>query len=147
MNPRTLALALAILRISLGLFLLLWALEKLVIPQGTVGIWSGFYGIQIGPAVPYFIGALEALLAIAILVGVWRRVSYGLGVLFHAISVGAGWKQLIDPWGLYLFDRPQHLFLAGVPVLAAFVALYLLRDADLWTADGWRARRPGVTGS
>lgn len=93
-----------------------------------------------GPAVPYLIGALEALLAFPILVGLWRRVSYGLGVLFHAISVSASWKQLIDPWGLYLFDRPQHLFLAGVPVLAGFVVLYMLRDADEWTIDGRRTR-------
>lgn len=140
MNARTLAQALAVPRISLGLFLQLWALEKFVIPQGTVSIWSGFYGIEIGASAPYVIGALEALLALAILVGLWRRISYGLGVLFHGISVGSGWKQLIDPWGLYLFDRPQHLFLAGVPVLAGFVVLYLLRDADLWTVDGWRSR-------
>lgn len=140
MNPRTLPLALAVLRISLGVFLLLWALEKFFIPQGTVRIWSGFYGIEIGATVPYVIGTLETLLALAILVGFWRRLSYGLGGLFHAISVAAGWKQLIDPWGLYLFDRPQHLFLAGVPVLAGFVALYLLREADQWTVDAWRSQ-------
>jgi uncharacterized membrane protein YphA (DoxX/SURF4 family) len=141
---RTLALALAILRISLGLFLLIWALEKFVVPQGTVSIWKSFYSIDIGSTIPYIVGVLETLLALAITVGLWRPVSYGLGLAFHAISVAATWKQLLDPWGLYLFERPQHLFLAGVPVLAGFVVLYLLRNADIWTVDGRRLRARGA---
>ena len=124
---RTIALGLAILRISLGIFLLIWALEKFAIPQTTVGIWDHFYMIDIGAAIPYVVGGLETVLALAITVGVWRSISYALGLGFHAISVASTWKQLIDPWGLYLFERPQHLFLAGVPVLAAFVTLFLLR--------------------
>ncbi len=136
--PRTLALALAILRISLGGFLLLWSLEKFFVPQGTVGIWEGFYKIRIGEQMPYIIGTLETLLSLAILVGFMRTWSYGLGLGFHTISVASTWKQLIDPWGLYLFERPQHLFLAGVPVLAGFVVLFLLRQYDIWTVDGQR---------
>jgi uncharacterized membrane protein YphA (DoxX/SURF4 family) len=140
-SSRRLAIALAILRISLGGFLLIWALEKFFIPQTTVGIWDRFYLIPIGSALPYVIGALEALLSVAIIVGLWRRWSYGLGLALHTISVVATWKQLIDPWGLYLNERPQHLFLAGVPVLAAFVVLYMLRDYDVTSLDG---RRLGV---
>jgi uncharacterized membrane protein YphA (DoxX/SURF4 family) len=137
-SPRRLAVALAILRISLGGFLLLWALEKFFIPQTTVSIWDRFYQIPIGASLPYIIGGLEAVLSVAILVGLWRRWSYGLGLGLHTISVVATWKQLLDPWGLYLNERPQHLFLAGVPVLAAFVALYLLREYDVMSLDGKR---------
>lgn len=135
-NEQRLPLALAILRISLGGFLLVWALEKLVIPQTTVAIWKNFYLIAIGRSLPYVIGVLEAVLAVAILVGFRRRLAYGAGLAIHAVSVVSSWRQLMDPWGLWLFDRPQHLFLAGVPVLAGFLVLYLLRDADLWTVDG-----------
>lgn len=138
MLPRTPAVALAVLRISLGAFLLLWGLEKFFIPQTTVGIWKGFYLVTIGPTVPYVIGAAEVALSLAIIVGLWRRISYGLGFLLHFISVAATWKQLLDPWGLVSGGRPNHLFLAGVPVLAAFFALYLLREADVWTIDGRR---------
>jgi putative oxidoreductase len=140
-DTRTLALVLAVLRVALGLFLLMWSLEKFFIPQTTVGIWSHFYLIPIGAAVPYLIGAVETVLALAITVGFMRRLSYGLGLLLHSVSVLVTWKQLVDPWGLVYFDRPQHLFLAGVPVLAAFYALYVLRDADIWTVDGRREAR------
>ena len=135
--------ALAVLRVSLGVFLLLWGVEKFVIPDVTVQIWGGFYGVGLAAALVPLVGALESALALAITVGLWRRATYGLGLLLHAVSVAATWRQLLDPWGLRSGGSPNHLFLAGVPVLAAFVALYLLRDRDTWTLDDWLRRRRG----
>lgn len=134
---------LAVLRVSLGVFLLLWGVEKFVIPEVTVQIWGGFYGVGLAAALVPLVGALESALALAITVGLWRRATYGLGLLLHAVSVAATWRQLLDPWGLRSGGSPNHLFLAGVPVLAAFVALYLLRDRDTWTLDDWLRRRRG----
>ncbi len=42
-DARRLALALLILRVSLGVFLFLWGVEKLVIPERTVGIYGKYY--------------------------------------------------------------------------------------------------------
>lgn len=134
-------IGLAILRLSLAAFLLLWGVEKFVLPEATVRIWGTFYGVQIGRAIVPLIGLLEATLAIAIGLGFWRRVSYGLGTIVHGISVLSTWRQLLDPWGLRSGGPPNHLFLAGVPVVAAFIALYLLRARDTWTLDEWRNRR------
>ena len=36
---RTLPRALLVLRVTLGLFLLQWGLEKFIVPENTVGIW------------------------------------------------------------------------------------------------------------
>src|SRR5260370_23271134 len=79
--------ALAVLRVSLGVFLLAWGLEKFVIPMATVGIWAKFYGVGLAASGVPLVGALESVLALALTVGVWRRVSYGLGLLVHAVSV------------------------------------------------------------
>src|SRR5712691_4008315 len=133
--------ALAALRVSLGVFLLLWALEKFVVPTTTVRIWGTFYGVGLAASLVPLVGALESALAIAITVGLWRRVTYGLGLALHAASVLSSWRQLIDPWGLRSGQSPNHLFLAGVPVLAGFVALYLLRARDTWTLDEWLLRQ------
>ncbi len=133
--------ALAVLRVSLGVFLLLWGVEKFVIPAATVGIWGAFYGVTLAAAMVPVVGALESALALAVAVGLWRRLTYGSGLLLHAVSVLSSWRQLIDPWGLRSGGSPNHLFLAGIPVLAGFVALYLLRDRDAWTLDE-RLRRP-----
>jgi putative oxidoreductase len=133
--------ALAVLRVSLGVFLLVWGLEKFAIPTATVGIWAKFYGVGLAASLVPFVGALESALALAIAIGLGRRVTYGLGVVVHAVSVLSGWRQLMDPWGLRSGGPPNHLFLAGVPVLAGFVALYLLRARDAWTLDEWFIRR------
>ena len=133
--------ALVVVRVSLGVFLLLWGLEKFAIPAATVGIWAKFYGVGLAASLVPLVGGLESALALAITVGLWRRVSYGLGLLAHAVSVLSSWRQLLDPWGLRSGGPPNHLFLAGVPVLAGFVALYLLRTRDAWTLDEWIVRR------
>jgi putative oxidoreductase len=133
--------ALAVLRVSLGVFLLLWGLEKFAIPTATVGIWAKFYGVGLAVALVPVVGASESALALAITVGLWRRLTYGLGLLLHAVSVFSSWRQLIDPWGLRSGASPNHLFLAGIPVLAGFVALYLMRARDAWTVDALLVRR------
>lgn len=87
----------------------------------------------------YLLGALESLLAIAIIIGAFRRWSYAIGLLVHTATVVVTVRLIIDPWGL-ISGEPQHLYLAAVPILASFIALYLLRDLDAFSFDEWRAR-------
>lgn len=119
--------ALAILRIGLGVFLLLWSIDKIVVPEVTAGIFEHFYRLPIPVEAAPAIGVAEAILSLAIILGVWKTVTYGLGLAIHAISTLVTLPQLLDPFG------ENHLFIAGIPVLAAFVALFLLRGRDtLW---------------
>jgi uncharacterized membrane protein YphA (DoxX/SURF4 family) len=134
---RRFGVALAILRIALGLFLLVWGLEKFIAPQTSIAIYDYLYGVSASSALTYGLGSLESLLALAIVVGAFRRWSYGIGLLAHAATVIATVRQIVDPWGL-ISGEPQHLFLAAVPILAAFAALYLLRDLDCFSFDEWR---------
>lgn len=125
------SLALFILRAGLGVFLLLWSIDKLVQPESTVGIFKYFYLLDISTWAARAVGILEALLSLAILAGLWKRWTYGLGTLLHGVSTLSTYKQLLSPFG------QNHLFIAAVPVLGAFVALYLLREEDdLWSLDG-----------
>lgn len=125
-----LARALFILRFSLALFLLLWGVDKLVVSEGAVGIFDHFYKIPIGIGAAKVFGVLEILLALAMMAGLWKTWTYGLGTLLHAISTVSTWRQLLSPFG------DNHLFIAALPVLGGFVALFLLRQHDtLWTAS------------
>ena len=135
---RRFGFALAILRVALGLFLLVFALEKFIISDTTVAIYQHLYGVSASPALVYALGALEVLLAITIIVGAFRRWSYALGLLVHGATTIATARLIIDPWGL-ISGEPQHLYFAAVPVLAAFAALYLLRDLDCFSFEEWRS--------
>ena len=118
--------ALLALRLTLGVFLLQWGVEKFVVPENTVAIWDYFYGVDVSATLGYVFGAAEIAIAACILLGVFRTPAYAAGLALHAVSVVVSWRQLLDPWG----DPANHLFIAGLPVLGAFLALVLLRHWD-----------------
>jgi putative oxidoreductase len=120
-----------VLRITLGLFLLQWGVEKFVVPQNTVAIWSYFYGLNVSQTLGYVFGAVEIAIAGCLFLGLFRTVAYGAALALHAVSVLVSWRQLLDPWG----DAMNHLFIAGVPVLGALIALFLLRRWDRGILD------------
>ncbi len=134
--------SLLILRLTLGGFLFLWAIEKFIIPGKAIGIYKNFFfGIIDGTTITYIIGAVLTLMSVAFIIGVYKRWVYLYGFVIHAISVLSSWNRIIDPYGLIepsgflekgdLFrGRPEHLFLASVPVLAGFWLLYVMRDRD-----------------
>lgn len=130
--------ALLVLRITLGLFLLQWGVEKFVVPENTVAIWGYFYGLAVPPALGYLFGALEIAIAICLFLGLFRTVAYGAALALHAVSMAVSWRQLLDPWG----DQANHLFVAGIPVLGALIALFLLRHWDKGLRDRNRRAAP-----
>jgi len=125
-QPNRLQVALFLLRITLGLFLLIWSIDKIVAPEATVKIFSHFYHLDISLTAARFVGAAQIVLSTGIIIGAYPTLTYGLGTLLHGISTASTYKQLLDPFG------DNHLFVAAVPVLGAFVALFLLRDKDRW---------------
>ena len=127
-DARTQALsrALLVLRITLGLFLLQWGVEKFVVPQNTVVIWGYFYGLNVSQTLGYVFGAVEIAIAGCLFLGLFRTAAYGAALALHAVSVLVSWRQLLDPWG----DAANHLFIASIPVLGALIALFLLRHWD-----------------
>ena len=60
---QALSRALLVLRITLGLFLLQWGVEKFVVPQNTVAIWGYFYGLNVPQTLGYVFGAVEITIA------------------------------------------------------------------------------------
>jgi putative oxidoreductase len=118
--------AILALRITLGLFLLQWGVEKFVMPGNTPAIWGYFYGFSLPQAAAYLFGAVEIALAACIFLGKFRTVAYGAALGLHAVTVLVTWRQLIAPWA----DPMNHLFTAGIPVLGGFITLFLLRNWD-----------------
>jgi uncharacterized membrane protein YphA (DoxX/SURF4 family) len=127
--------ALFLLRVGLGVFLLLWSCDKFAEPDTTVKIFQGFYKIPISGSAAHVIGGIEALISVLIIAGAWKSYTYAIGLTLHTISTIASWRQLTSP-----FSQGHHLFVAAIPVLTAFIALYILRDRDtLWAVDSRRA--------
>ena len=118
--------ALWLLRLGLGLFFVLWGIDKIVAPGSTVKIFEMFYMMPISVSLAPMIGAIEIIFGLAFIAGVYKDRVYLLGVLLHGISTLASYRQYMDPFG------KNHLFLAAIPLLFAYVALYMMRDEDTY---------------
>ena len=119
-------LALFTLRISVFLVMLMWTLDKLVDPTHAARVYEKFYQISgFENFYFYLIGIAELILLLAFLVGYKKTFSYGLVLIFHAVSTFSSYQQYLDP-----YQYPNLLFFAAWPMLAACFTLYYLRDYD-----------------
>ena len=128
-----------VLRIGMGLFLAAWGVDKLAATEGSVGIFSHFYGLDMGATLIHVAGLAEIFLGLLLAVGLFRVPVAWIALAVNAVSTFASWRQILDPWGvLGLTDGGTHLFLASIVVMAANVAIVLeARDPTL-TLDAFR---------
>ena len=119
---------LPIVRVSLFIFMFLWAAEKLMRPEGYQGIFRSFYGLDLGVMPIYAIGIAQILLLVAFVAGVYRTFTYGAVFAMSAASLFVSYRQI-----LFLYtDQGNLLFVASIPVAAASLLLFLMRDQDNW---------------
>lgn len=135
-TPSPLPRVLLALRLTIFVVMLMWTLDKLIHPEHAGKVFEHFYGLAgVGGAAFTALGVAELLLLVAFVLGVWKRASYGLVLLLHAISTLSSYHQYLNP-----YDGTNLLFFAAWPMLAAAWGLYLLREEDtLGTIAGHRA--------
>lgn len=133
-TAKRLSLSLLGLRLSVFLVMLMWTVDKFIRPEHAAGVFANFYAMGgFGASVFVVLGVLELLLLMAFVTGFARRFSYGAVLLLHAGSTLSAWHQYLHP-----HEGANLLFFTAWPMLAACLALYLLRDADRMTIDGRR---------
>ncbi len=144
-DDKRLPISLLCLRIGVFIVMALWSVDKIVNPGHAAGVFETFYLIGgLGPQVMAAIGIAQLLIEVAFVAGLFRTFTYGFVLVTHLISTLASWPGYVEP-----FDH--LLFFAAWPMLAACIALFLLRDRDtLWSVD--EARRgarpsPAAAGS
>lgn len=116
--------SLLLLRLGVFVVMLAWTIDKFTTPEHAARVFENFYSIGgLGAPVMMVVGAVELLIIVAFVAGLWKRFTYGFVMVFHGISTLSSWKQ-------YTIDI-NLLFFAAWPMLAACVALYLLRDLDV----------------
>jgi hypothetical protein len=112
------------LRIAIALVFTVWALDKILQPEHAGRVFEHFYRLPgMGESILAAIGAAQLALTAAFVAGLAKRATYGAVLALHAISTFSSYRQYLDPFG-------NLLFFAAWPMLAACLALYLLRDLD-----------------
>lgn len=133
MNPeKRLNISLLGLRLSVFLVMLMWTVDKTIRPEHAAAIFSKFYALDgFGLSIIVSLGVLELALLLAFVLGLARRYTYGAVLLLHVGSTLSSWQQYLNP-----YEGSNLLFFAAWPMLAACLALYLLRDSDGFTVSG-----------
>ena len=127
-EDKTLETALFILRITLAVLFIVWALDKLLNVEHAKAVFAGFYGQDkeaMSNTLPYALGAVQLVLVLAFTAGAMKTVTYGALLLMHLATTVVSAKLHLDPFG-----SPNILFWANWPILGALIALFLLRDRD-----------------
>jgi hypothetical protein len=70
--------------------------------------------------------------------GALRTVTYAIALAVHTATVLVSWRRMFDPMALI---GPGHLWISTWPTWGGFVALFLMRDWDRYSIDGWRRAR------
>lgn len=130
-HQQQLKIGLALIRLSTGIFFLIWSVEKIIKPETTQKIFAKFYMMEISPTIAMSIGVLQTLLVLAFMAGLFKIWTYGAILGMHAVSTLSTFKELLNP-----YEALNHLFWAAVPLLAALIALFLLREEDLLLTIG-----------
>jgi uncharacterized membrane protein YphA (DoxX/SURF4 family) len=120
-TDRRIPAALLILRFFLATFLLQWSIEKLILPDAAARIASNFYGVTLPVSASYALGIAELILSLALLLGFYRTISYGLSLLVHTVTVIVSWRASYSTHG----DSPRS---ATICILATERSMRLSTD-------------------
>lgn len=117
--------ALLVMRLSIAAFLLVWVADKFLVPEHAQRVFEAFYSTSPSSGMLLAAALAQLLVVLGFTVGAFKTYSYGAILLMHAASTVVSWKMLINPLVV-----PNILFWAGIPVLGAIIALFMLREYD-----------------
>ncbi|WP_051117205.1 hypothetical protein [Vibrio campbellii] len=120
-----LGIALLALRLSIALVFITWALDKVLVPEHAMKVFSGFYGLDISSGFSVALGIAQLVFIGVFLAGLWKNLTYLAILVLHAGSTFSSFAKYLDPFN-------NLLFFAAWPMLAACFALYLLREHDIY---------------
>ncbi len=120
-----LGLGLLTLRLSIALVFIMWALDKVLVPEHAMKVFSGFYGLDISSGFSVALGIAQLVFIGIFVAGLWKNLTYLAILVLHAGSTFSSFAKYLDPFN-------NLLFFAAWPMLAACFALYLLRDHDIY---------------
>ena len=93
---RRLAWCLLWLRLGIATVFVMWTVDKFVNPEHTAAVFKKFYKIgELSNELSYAIGAIQMLLIVCFIIGLFRTFSYGVILVLHAISTFSSYKNYL----------------------------------------------------
>ncbi|MFK7941779.1 MAG: DoxX family protein [Paracoccaceae bacterium] len=136
------ALGLLLLRVGCAWFIFVWAVNKFLAPGQYAFILKRFDGIEAEHWLVFGIAAVQVVICLMVFTGLFRTYSYAALALIHSGSIYRQYERFIEPFAIsdkgFPVNRNATISLG---IFLAMLALWLLRDRDIWSMDGWLRRR------
>lgn len=125
------SISLLLLRFSTGFYLVLWGALKFLKPEAAIGVSDKYYaGLISSDILNYGIGALEVVVGLAVILGVFRAVAYPAQALIYLVGLLAITPNILDPFGLYLASEPKLTFFPSTTLFFATLVLIAFKSDD-----------------
>jgi len=135
MKPITLLL----LRLSTGIYLVLWGVVKLAATDMANSVSDRYYsGVISGEVINLGLGSLQVLVGILVIIGFARSISYVAQLLWYLAGIIPIMGYIIDPFGRYLVDTAKLTFFPSTTLLFASLIMIVFRDHDTLSVDAKR---------
>lgn len=136
-------IALLLLRVTMGFLLVWWGLSRAIMAGLGATISQTFYHGLFNPTLlQRGFGVLELLLGVAVVLGLWRRVTLPILAVLTFFTAAMVWYAIVDPFKLWLpphSDFPfTQLFYPSAIIFAGAIVLIAFRQDDRIAADVWR---------
>jgi len=114
------------MRVTVFIVMLMWTIDKLIRPEHASAVYEKFYGLSgVMGYLMQGVGVLELILLIGFVLGLCKSFTYLIVFILHSISTLSTMGAFLTP-----FTGNHLLFFAALPMWAACLSLYLLRDED-----------------
>jgi uncharacterized membrane protein YphA (DoxX/SURF4 family) len=127
--------SLLFLRVSIGILMVLWGIDKLVNVKHGMQVSEAFYfGMFSMPVLIKAFGVLQILFGVLIILGFARTFLYPALLVITGATVLAVWKSIVDPWG-WVLEGSNVLFYPSLIIFAGSLVLWAFRDEDVLALD------------
>lgn len=137
-STNSLAYGLFATRVTLFIFMAMWALLKITTPasygvsENGAGIFGSFYGVSLGQTVVMIAGLAQIAFLIAFVAGAAKLVTTGGVLAMNAVTLLVSLPQIVPA----IAGGGNILFAASLPVFGASLMLFLARDHDTFLSVG-----------
>lgn len=129
------AWSLFLLRLSIGLLVFWWGVDKITNVEHAVRVSESFYmGLLSNPSILPILGGMQVLVAIAFITGFRRAWIDPVVLLLNAGSLLGVWRSVVDPFG-HLLEGTNALFFPSFIVVAGCLVLIGFRDLEVVALD------------
>jgi putative oxidoreductase len=126
---------LLLLRVSIGILMVLWGIDKLVNLEHGLAVSDRFYlGLFSVPILIQIFGVLQIGLGLFVMIGLARTVLYPALLVITGATVLGVWRSIVDPWG-WVLEGSNVLFYPSLITFAGALVLWAFRDEDRIAVD------------